>query len=1344
MPPGSEKHFLPFLQRRFLFFILLIPLFAFSQKTKVIYYDEYQTKTTRSHADYYRIIHYDSGGKPIGIVREYYMTKKIKWQGKLLADDPKDVFDSICCGYYQNGKKEYRTFYINGKREGIDSSFYENGQLRYAIHFKNDLIEGENIDYDKNGSIYSRCFYVHGELSGSYIYYFPNGTISSKSNYVNGLKEGKAMRWYESGKLWEQKNYHKDTLDGESVSYYENGGVRTKENYKMGNDIGVRYEFYNNNDTSGIYYFSSEGRRLDAREYYPGLRIMQRNIYDAEKDRWDYISYFEDGNISKWETEIGYHPQGRQVAFFANGKFSRTQWYGENGEHYDTTWFESGELKRIDYSFNDVLISGIEYDRQGNKINEEIADSLKVHIAKDNISCFYGLKDFHDNWVIRPKYTFIQYPQNGFFLVNDNEKWGLVSVTGKEILAPQYESLLSLSSSKRYSFSSYGESYSSYRWDFNYQDNYGLFVAEKNGKYGLINLSNKIIVPFEFCEINYTGNTHFSLTKEKPKPPRDPKDSGVFFVRIDYELDEWDDLSSFSDNYLFGYGDTTGFISEIKYGHPVYFDGSDLSVFYCDTTRGEQYKWHNKGVINYSGKVIVPPVYDEIRWIHDLSASTVNAFWVTKNGKTGLIDHDGKIILDTIYRLNVITQSHYKFRSQGFFFNDSMAIVSLNGKSGIVAPDGHFILPLLYDSLNIYSSSCIIYGKNNKYGLLGQNLKPKSKKMYSSLMPIYYPDGTDQDLKIQPGLILAAQNGKFGIINAGDSIVIPFKYEHFWFERSGYHEYIYFTTRDSVFAVDLENSSAPAKINYEFKYGVSDFTDYVRYGRGEDKLYCYGIVNEGGKIILQPEYDIICIEPDVIVFEDSTGRTGIMPQDEKPQMLPSQFQKVHYIGEGYLNITTSTGKVGLINCFGKLMVDTVFYFFCVNDPTDYAFWVKTAPGDTNDRKDFFSGEWGYIDTNGRYILKPVWDHPVFFYHDSIGIVHDKTGYCLVRQDGKILLQPGYDHIFRDWNDFFILEKNNKYGFANKNGKVIVEPKWNKISGFQGNGMFCYDENGNVEVVDTAGKNISGGSFSDMMNCTAPLSDFIFFKERTYRTDPDFARYKSIELDEKASGYHLLDSITNEKVYRKVSNFVIALAVTNDTSLIEIEYLTSFPNADLYWNGKWEDTASYKRREYYKNEITIVNATAQTFSLVENSNDCQPGLYFSDNCDRKTIFMNYAISGDSVFPQTLKMLFDTTKDYKNVLNEIVYQHMSKMDDPDISCSNPQTYMDQIGEHFTLSQDSIIFYMPYNQGNFNDVDIKYCIRVPVAYSEIKNILNPNGALGNFAPKSSKKKKRKKINN
>jgi hypothetical protein len=127
--------------------------------------------------------------------------------------------------------------------------------------------------------------------------------------------------------------------------------------------------------------------------------------------------------------------------------------------------------------------------------------------------------------------------------------------------------------------------------------------------------------------------------------------------------------------------------------------------------------------------------------------------------------------------------------------------------------------------------------------------------------------------------------------------------------------------------------------------------------------------------------------------------------------------------------------------------------------------------------------WGYVDLEGRVIVPPVWDNAWPFYH-GYAIIFKGKQMGLVDAMGKVVVKPEWDQIICEltngrhavkkdgkchvvdasgnnigplpWDDMAVEDpceglrrvwRNKKVGFADADGKVVIEPTWDAACNF---------------------------------------------------------------------------------------------------------------------------------------------------------------------------------------------------------------------------------------------------------------------------------------------------------
>jgi len=173
----------------FLLIALVASISLLAQKQEKIYYDKDWKGCSQSKAEYYRLITFDSDGKPVGKVFDYYITGELQWEGILSfftkSDDLKNIQEGLCIWYYKNGKKSRESNFIMGKEEGVTTFWHENGNKARIIEFKNGVPVGQSIDYYENGKIMREAKFSNGKIESD-IYYYESGKLYRKLTYADG------------------------------------------------------------------------------------------------------------------------------------------------------------------------------------------------------------------------------------------------------------------------------------------------------------------------------------------------------------------------------------------------------------------------------------------------------------------------------------------------------------------------------------------------------------------------------------------------------------------------------------------------------------------------------------------------------------------------------------------------------------------------------------------------------------------------------------------------------------------------------------------------------------------------------------------------------------------------------------------------------------------------------------------------------------------------------------------------------------------------------------------------------------------------------------------------------
>ena len=174
----------------FLAIALIASLSLFGQKQEKIYYDKEWKGCSQSKAEFYRIVNYDENGKPVGKVKDYFITGELQSEidGAFYIDkndDSKSKFIGLSRGFFKNGNKQFENLHDNQGNIIMNKRWYENGKIETDEKDENGVYTGKS--YYENGKIKSEVTGSNSnEKTRTYIYYYESGKLYRKFNFTDG------------------------------------------------------------------------------------------------------------------------------------------------------------------------------------------------------------------------------------------------------------------------------------------------------------------------------------------------------------------------------------------------------------------------------------------------------------------------------------------------------------------------------------------------------------------------------------------------------------------------------------------------------------------------------------------------------------------------------------------------------------------------------------------------------------------------------------------------------------------------------------------------------------------------------------------------------------------------------------------------------------------------------------------------------------------------------------------------------------------------------------------------------------------------------------------------------
>lgn len=148
---------------------IALSLAAYPQTPTTIYYDkDWKQVPSSIGAEFYRIVTFDSSGRPMGLTTDYYITGEKQWECRLLSmdfyDANKNRPDGTCTWYFKNGVISQKSTFLNGVQEGLEEVFFNTGKIKNSVTYSKGVPDGEAYFYFESGKVNRKFKVSNGVL----------------------------------------------------------------------------------------------------------------------------------------------------------------------------------------------------------------------------------------------------------------------------------------------------------------------------------------------------------------------------------------------------------------------------------------------------------------------------------------------------------------------------------------------------------------------------------------------------------------------------------------------------------------------------------------------------------------------------------------------------------------------------------------------------------------------------------------------------------------------------------------------------------------------------------------------------------------------------------------------------------------------------------------------------------------------------------------------------------------------------------------------------------------------------------------------------------------------------
>jgi len=344
--------------------------------------------------------------------------------------------------------------------------------------------------------------------------------------------------------------------------------------------------------------------------------------------------------------------------------------------------------------------------------------------------------------------------------------------------------------------------------------------------------------------------------------------------------------------------------------------GSDEGKLFAISENGKM------GLININGEMIVKPIYRDI-WIHKENPFAVQA----ENGKWGYIDQAGKIVINP------------SFIQVQAFLDGLAAVQGENGKWGFIDKTGTLVIPAKYYHVKWVDkrTAAVTEDKGSNSIIIDRNGN-KVRDLDLSI-PEYYIGEFSEGL----ATIEKKDTDLHGYIDESWKIIITPRADLGASEFKGGYA---LSSRQKY-----ENQTTLYPLVFAFYDKKGKFETEFRYSWAEDFIEGKAWVVEDEEFANDPTHP-----------ENRRGHPShFVGVDFKEAFPLLNYEAVGSFSEGLAPVRIlESGKVGFIDKNGKIVIEPQFnkaYPFISSMA-----WVQL-------KKD---GDWGFIDKTGNIVIKPQW------------------------------------------------------------------------------------------------------------------------------------------------------------------------------------------------------------------------------------------------------------------------------------------------------------------------------------------------------------------------------------
>jgi len=469
------------------------------------------------------------------------------------------------------------------------------------------------------------------------------------------------------------------------------------------------------------------------------------------------------------------------------------------------------------------------------------------------------------------------------------------------------------------------------------------------------------------------------------------------------------------------------------------------------TKIGNQFRY---GLIDLENKTLIPQQYKRIKFMGSLRYAVENF-----ENKTALFTENGKQV--TSFSIDSISA-----------FKKGHAIVYQNGQQGLMDREGQIKADPIFREIRIDDDGSLhsrkadewmfLDGQNKLFQKLraddvvpmGKNLMGVEKAGYITLEDYQFkpvlPNRFSTLGEFHGGKSIFSLNGKYGIVRTNGAVLVEAEFD------SLYADHQFFVANQRLQGKDnwLVMDSLGRKLNTKPYEGIQPFNGHIFPVLNRKS---WGAISLAGKEIIACAYDSLIQQLNENIVVKFHGQYGIINMNEEWKVTPRAGKLVLITSERFIEI--ATGMTYL-----KAFDGNIIYFSENRLVVSEAHMIEYLP----------SGTIWEIDLNGVIVNRQLQPEGlverIMSESEGLRAIRKNGQYGFVDAQGRLRIANRYDDVQSFQEQLAAIKIRGKWGFINHDDKIAVQPVYEEVTPFH-NGLSLVRQKGFQGLIDQKGKQI---------------------------------------------------------------------------------------------------------------------------------------------------------------------------------------------------------------------------------------------------------------------------------